>query len=115
MVAVTTPSGRGSVELLTTCNIVVGLVELNVHHLRRVHDGEERRLGLEIVVVELPDEAGLRGIAHPGNDGRGGMEELRVASFVHGAEGFVVGQLRLAHEVGEVGGSCRSARRSMPG
>ena len=31
------------------------------------------------------------------------MEELRIAPLVHGAEGLVVGQLRLAHEVGEVG------------
>ena len=54
-------------------------------------------------MVDLPHEAGLRGIAHPGDDGRGGMEELRVAAFVHGAEGLVVRQLRLAHKVGEVG------------
>ena len=30
------------------------------------------------------------------------MEEQRVAALVHGAEGFIVGQLRLAHKVGEV-------------
>ncbi len=59
-------------------------------------------VGLEIVVVDLPDEAGLRGVAHPGDDGRGGMEELRVAALVHGAEGLVVRQLRLADKVGEV-------------
>ena len=53
-------------------------------------------------MVELPDEAGLRGVAHPGDDGGGGMEQLRVAALVHGAVGLVVHQLRLADEVGEV-------------
>ncbi len=51
----------------------------------------------------MPDEAGLGGVAHPGEDAGAGVEELCEAGFVHGAEGFVVGELRLADEIGEVG------------
>ena len=79
-----------------------GFVELDVDGLGGLFRGVERGVRLEIVVVELPDEAGLCGVAHPGEDARGLLEHFGVAAFVHGAEGLVVGELGLADEVGEV-------------
>ncbi len=104
-------SGESIGEIVDDLQVAGGFVELDVDQLGGLLDGEERGVGLEVVVVELPDEAGLRGVAHPGDDGGGGMEELRVAALVHGAEGLVVRELRFADEVGEVGDACRSGRR----
>ncbi len=81
----------------------VGLIELDVLGLAGALHGEERGVGLVVVVIELPDEAGLCGMAHPGDDGRCGMEEQGVAAFVHGAIGLIVHELGLAYEVGEIG------------
>ena len=74
-----------------------------MNQFRRGLDGEERGVGLEVIVVELPDKTGLRGIAHPGDDGGARLEQFGVAAFVHGAKGLVIGQLRLAREVRQVG------------
>ena len=89
-------------QIVDDLHLAVGLVELDVLKFAGRAHTEERCVGFEIVVVKLPDEAGLCGIGHPGDDGGSGMEELGVAAFVHGAIGLVVHQLRLADEVGEV-------------
>src|ERR1700722_15620605 len=95
--------GEGVGEVVDDLEGAVGLVVLDVDELGGGFDGEEGGVGFEVVVVELPDEAGLGGVAHPGDDAGGGVEELGVAALVHGAEGLVVGELGLADEVGEVG------------
>ena len=74
-----------------------------------MHHRKERRIRFKIVVVDLPDKAGLGRITHPCDDAGGRVEELRVAAFIHGAEGLKVCQLSLADKVGEVGDSAVAA------
>ena len=105
-------SSSGVGRLLMTWSSPVASLNWMCSSSPALRDGEERGVGLEVVVVELPDEAGLRGVAHPGDDGGGRVEELRVAALVHGAVGLVVRELRFADEVGEVARSCRSGLAS---
>ena len=89
-------------QVVDNLKIARRFVELDVHDFGRVHNAEERSHRLEIVVINLPHKTGLRGIAHPGNDGRVGVEHFGVPALVHGAIGLVICHLRFAHKVGHV-------------
>ncbi len=80
----------------------IRFVELHMHGLGGLLRGIQGGVGLEIVMVELPDKAGLCRVTHPGEHAGRGFEHLRVAAFIHGAESFIVGKLALLHEVSQV-------------
>ena len=101
-VAVFVSAGGGVDDL----QVIGGLVELDVERFAGEAGGEEGGVGFEVVGIELPDETGLGGVGHPGDDAGDGVEEFGEAAFVHGPEGFVGGELAFLREVFEgIGGA----------
>ncbi len=92
-------------------DVEVVLVHHDVGEFAGLASAEEGGVGFEVVAVDLPDETGLGGIAHPCENAGAGLEEFCDAGFVHGAEIFVIGELGFADEVGEIGDGAIAAGR----
>ena len=80
----------------------IRFVQLHVHGFRSFFRAVERRVGLQIVMIELPDETGLGRMAHPGDHACSVLKHSGIAPFVHRAKRFVGGELAFARKIGEV-------------
>src|SRR5690242_19558137 len=73
-----------------------------MHALAGLLDCVKSGIGFEIVMIDLPYEAGLSRVTHPGDHARRLAKHLRIASFVHRAKSLISSELPFAHEIGKI-------------